>query len=667
MAIDFGREICGDPSAAGKREWLVTNGLGGFASGTISGELTRRYHGLLIAARQPPLVRMLLVTKFDETIAYDGLVYPLFTNRRRGKPLASDGWKNLERFHLEGATPVWTYACADALLEKRIWMQPGENTTCVQYHLLRSSAAMQLNARALVNFRDYHAETLKGWRLGIEACPDGLEVTPHPTALPYYLLSTQFTFSPQHTWLRGFSLSVEQACGYAGIENHLHAANCSTALMPGETALIAFSTQPQVELDAQAAWEVRQGYEQELLRRFWNGASPGTPTPIEQLVLAADQFIVQRQLPGEPGNQGRSVIAGYPWFGDWGRDTMISLPGLTLATGRPEIARRILHTFAHYVDQGMLPNRFPDISAHPEYNTVDATLWYFEALRAYHTATQDDSLLDELFPVLEDILAWHQHGTRYSIHVDPQDGLLYAGEEGVQLTWMDVKIGDWVVTPRTGKAVEINALWHHALHCMGDFARRLGKPTAPFEALAELAQANFPRFWYTQGGYCYDVIDGPQGNDSRLRPNQIIAAALPHTPLPAWQQKAVVDICARRLLTSHGLRSLSPDDQDYIGCYQGNLRQRDSAYHQGTVWGWLIGPFISAHLHVYGDPAQARRFLAPLLQHLSTHGLGSISEIFDGEPPFTPRGCIAQAWSVAEALRAWTECKKYDEKKRTRR
>jgi len=375
------------------------------------------------------------------------------------------------------------------------------------------------------------------------------------------------------------------------------------------------------------------------------------------LVLAADQFVVQRALPGsgEGGSAtgGRSIIAGYPWFSDWGRDTMISLPGLVLTAGRPEVAARILRTFAQYVSEGMLPNRFPDTGDEPEYNTVDATLWYFEAVRAYHAATGDETLLRDLFPVLREIVAWHQRGTRYQIRLDPADGLLYAGEEGAQLTWMDAKVGEWVVTPRIGKPVEINALWYNALRAMAGFARRLGRPAADYEALANQVLAGFSRFWNEEAGCCYDVLDGPDGDDASLRPNQLFAVSLPHSPLDAEQQRAVVDVCARHLLTGYGLRSLAPHDPAYNGHYGGDRRQRDGAYHQGTVWGWLIGPFVAAHLRVYGDPAVARSFLQPLLRHLDDHCVGSLSEIFDGQPPFRPRGCFAQAWTVAEVLRAW--------------
>jgi predicted glycogen debranching enzyme len=425
------------------------------------------------------------------------------------------------------------------------------------------------------------------------------------------------------------------------------------------------SVEPEPNLDGDVAYAERELYEADLLekaRPLWTGLPAAMEPAKSQLILAANQFVVRRATPQNPN--GRSVIAGYPWFSDWGRDTMISLPGLTLPTGRPALAVEILRTYAQFVEQGMLPNRFPDEGESPEYNTVDATLWYFEAARAIIAATNDTRLLRDLFPVLADIIAWHQKGTRYNIHVDPADGLLYAGEPGWQLTWMDAKVGDWVVTPRMGKPVEINALWYNAVRIMADFARQLAAldqqdatelqaAAAGYEQLAEQTAAGYQRFWLAEKGYCADLLDGPEGDDPALRPNQLLAVALPYSPLTAVQQKAVVDLCAYHLLAGTGLRSLSPDHANYTGHYGGPPRQRDGAYHQGTSWSWLMGPFVTAHWRVYQDKEMALGFLRPLLHHLHDHGLGSISEIFDGDPPFTPRGCPAQAWGVAELLRSW--------------
>ncbi len=654
--FDFGREVCSHLAVAEEREWLVTNGLGGYASGTIAGVLTRRYHGLLVAALKPPLGRTLLLAKLDETVACNGDSYPLFANRWASGVVDPPGFHYLECFHLEGTIPVWTFGLAEGLLEKRVWLQAGANTTYIRYDYSRGSRPLVLTLKAMVNYRDYHGSTHAGdWQMQISPVAHGLRVNAYDGAAPLYLLSQQAEARPEHTWYRNFYLSVEAYRGLDAVEDHLYAGFFRAILRPGESATLVASTEPEPNLDGVMAYAERQAHEQRLMIPAPAVSTPATGCSdlAQHLALAADQFIVRRPLPDDPG--GHSIIAGYPWFGDWGRDTMISLPGLTLCTGRPEVARSILRTFARFVDQGMLPNCFPDAGETPEYNTVDATLWYFEAIRAYYAATGDDALLAELWPVLQEIIAWHRRGTRYHIHVDPSDGLLYAGEPGVQLTWMDAKVGDWVVTPRMGKPVEVNALWYNALRSMADFAQRLGQPAEEYEAGAEQVQTGFARFWNEAAGYCYDVLDGPNGHEANLRPNQLLAVSLPHSPLDARQQRAVVDTCARYLLTPHGLRSLAPGDPAYVGHYGGSPRQRDGAYHQGTVWAWLIGPFVSAHLKVYRDPALARSYLLPLLRSLASNTIGSLSEIFEGDAPHLGRGCTAQAWSVAEVLRAWQE------------
>ena len=663
MAIDFGREVLGDLSVVSKREWLVTNGIGGFAGGTLANVLSRRYHGLLVAALQPPLGRTLLLAKLDETVEYDGIypdsgrLTPLYLNRWEDGTVEGNGHHYLNRFHLEGTTPVWTYAIANGLLEKRIWMQPGANTTYIQYHLIRATGPMGLTIKALGNYRDYHSTTIiNDWSPDVEDVDHGLRITLFDGARPFYLFSDRATFSPRSDWYEDFFLAVEEFRGQRDVtEDHLYLAQLQVTLRPGERFAVVASTEAAPNLDSVLAYGDRQAHEAALLARAGglgeSGTGDGAGDALRHLVLAADQFVVRRPTAADPN--GQSIIAGYPWFSDWGRDTMIALPGLTLATGRPEVAASILRTYAQFVDQGMLPNRFPDAGETPEYNTVDATLWYFVALHEVVTATGDVALARELFPVLADIIDWHIRGTRYNIHMDEADALLYAGEEGVQLTWMDAKVDDWVVTPRTGKAVEINALWYNALCIMASLAEQLGEEAGRYAALAERVAAGFERFWNAPLGYCYDVLDAPAGPDGSLRPNQLLAVSLPHSPLSAERQRSIVDTCARHLLTPHGLRSLSPDDKAYIGRYAGDRRKRDGAYHQGTVWGWLIGPFVLAHRRVYGDNAAARSYLLPLLQHLNDHGVGSISEIFEGDAPFAPRGCTAQAWSVAEVLRAW--------------
>ena len=672
MRIEFGREICGELSSAQTREWLVTNGIGGYASGTVAGLLSRRYHGLLIAALQPPLGRTLLLAKLDEVAVYDNTAYALHTNRWADGSVEPHGYRQIEYFELEGTIPMWRFACADALLEKRIWMQQGANTTYVRYTLSRATQPLKLTLTALVNYRDHHGDTHShDWQMQVAPVERGICVTAAPNATPLYLLSAlqeplqeRASVTPVHNWHYNFDLAIERERGLTECEDHLHAATCEVTLNPGESIVFVASTTPQPNLDGAKALKLHREREQKLLN-LWKHNRPGTIAPnqkwpdwLDRLVLAADQFIVNRPVPDIP--DGKTIIAGYPWFSDWGRDTMISLPGLTIATGRPEIARSILLTFAKYVDRGTIPNRFPDAGDVPEYNTVDATLWYFEAIRSYYDATADDELLTELFPVLADIIDWHCRGTRYNIHLDAGDGLLYAGAAGVQLTWMDAKVDDWVVTPRIGKPIEINALWYCALRTMAKFARQLGKPAREYEAIADRTLAKFSRFWNPTTGYCYDLLDSPTGDDAALRPNQIFAVSLPgrgakgYAPLlPPIQQRGSVDACGRSLLTSYGLRSLDPHHPDYQGCYSGTQFQRDGAYHQGTTWGWLLGAFVSAHLQVHGDRVQAKQLLEPMAQHLLAHGLGTCSEIFDGDAPMTPRGCIAQAWTVAEVLRAW--------------
>jgi len=387
----------------------------------------------------------------------------------------------------------------------------------------------------------------------------------------------------------------------------------------------------------------------------WAAVRTSGPWPewAEDLVRAADQFIVSRW--DAQGREGRSVIAGYHWFEDWGRDTMIGLPGLALVTGRSADAAPILRTFAEFISEGMLPNRFPDGSDTPEYNTIDATLWYFQAIRAYHETTGDDSLLRELWPKMQDIIDWHIKGTRYGIGVDPADSLLRGGQDGVQLTWMDAKVGDHVITPRIGKPVEVNALWYNALRAMARFAQRLGESGDEYSGRADAVARGFERFWSDSLGHCYDVLDGPGGDEAKLRPNQLLVLSLPEPLLGEDQRRKVLEACGEVLLTSRGLRTLPPDDPDYRGHYGGDQTSRDGAYHQGTVWAWLLGPYVSAHLKVHRDPQAALHLLESLGDHLAAAGLGSISEIFDGDAPYTPRGCIAQAWSVAEVLRATNE------------
>ncbi|MFH1679168.1 MAG: amylo-alpha-1,6-glucosidase [Candidatus Eisenbacteria bacterium] len=654
--VDLGKGICSDPLISGRLEWLMTNGIGGYASGTVAGFRTRRYHGLLVAALRPPIGRALFVPKADETVLYQGLSVPLHADRRLPDGVDPPGFQRIDRFRLEGTTPVWTFSISDALVEKRVWMEPGANTTYLRYDLLRASEPLELEIGVFADARDHHETTSAGERsIAIDPIPHGIRARPGEGARSLYVKSIRMTAEPEPEWRKRFFLPLEAYRGLEAMEDLFRAARFHGTLFVGDSTTLVLSLDEEADPDGAPAIERRNSHERGLLARAegLTRRAEAHEDALEQLVLAADQFVVARASDADPS--GRSVIAGYPWFSDWGRDTMIALPGLTLASGRPEIARTILLTFARFLDRGMLPNRFPDEGEAPEYNTVDATLWYFEAIRAYHEATGDDELLRELFPRLVEVLDWHERGTRFGIRVDPRDGLLAAGEEGVQLTWMDAKAGDLVVTPRIGKPVEVNALWYHALRVTAGFARAIERPGGHFDEAADRVRAGFERFWSGTLGHCLDVIDGPDGDDPSLRPNQLLAVSLLHSPLDGARRKAIVDVCATRLLTPYGLRSLGAEHPSYSGRYGGDRLQRDRAYHQGTVWAWLIGPFVSAHFRVYRDAALARSFLEPFFGHLSEHGLGSVSEIFDGDPPFTPRGCIAQAWSVAEILRVWAE------------
>jgi predicted glycogen debranching enzyme len=654
--IQMGREICGSLALAEDREWLVTNGIGGYGSGTVVGSLTRGYHGLLVAARRPPVDRMVMLVKVEEQISYRGASWALSTNRWASGAVAPSGLLELEHFELEGSIPCWRYACADALLEKRVWMEHGRNVTYVAYTAARAREPLHLDARAIVNNRNFHDAGALAEPADVSVASGGIRVVWGGDLLPLFLKLDGATATAARDVYRDFALPAETARGLTDRADNVHAATFQVTLQPGQTVVLLASAGEGPTTVDPAALERRRARDRSLLSA-WSGArpegAPAAPAWASQLVLAADQFVVDRgQTQG--GAPGKSVIAGYHWFEDWGRDTMISLPGLALSTGQASIAAPILRTFAQFVDQGMLPNRFPDASAQPEYNTIDATLWYFQAIRAYHDATGDDQLLRDLFPVLRGIVDWHVKGTRYGIQVDAADGLLRGGQPGVQLTWMDAKVGDLVITPRIGKPVEVNALWFNALRAMVAFAARLGEPVEPYQGMAAKALASFDRFWNAAASYCFDVIDGPQGVEAALRPNQIFAVSLPESPLSLDRQRDVVDACAGALLTSYGLRSLAPSEPGYQGFYGGDQRHRDGAYHQGSVWAWLLGPFVEAHLRVHRDPEAARRLIAPLGDHLGAAGLGSISEIFDGDAPFTPRGCIAQAWSVGEALRVLT-------------
>ena len=649
--IRFTEEICGNLDAALRREWLETNGIGGFASGTINGCNTRRYHGLLVAATQPPVGRLVLLSKFEETLMVNGCAYELGTNRYPGT-VHPRGFQFLNQFRLNPC-PTFTFTVDGVEIEKTLFIVQGENTTIIEYHLKNATeaATVKLELRPLIAFRDYHSLTHENGAINsrVDQKSQLISVSPYQGLPTLYLANNAQEVESTGNWYRNFEYDAERERGLDFQEDLFSPSVLRFDLNSTRKATVIASTEPH---DVKSAEEYRL---REISRRRENAQrSPVDDDFINSLTAAADQYIVSR------GDQ-KSVIAGYHWFSDWGRDTMIALPGLTLPTGRNDVARSVLRTFAQHVDQGMLPNRFPDAGETPEYNTVDATLWFFEAVRAYLAYTGDLAFVQkELYAVLTDIINWHVRGTRFGIKLDSA-GLLNSGEAGVQLTWMDAKVGDWVVTPRRGKPVEIQALWYNAVCIMEELAASIGDESAKkrYNNMAALTKWSFNRLlWNENGGYLYDVVNGAPP-DASIRPNQIFAVSLPHSMLSPDRAKQIVSTVEQHLLTPYGLRSLAPSDPHYRGRYTGDGASRDGAYHQGTVWPWLMGPFITAYIKVNGGSEAARQeaelWLTPLKEHLSDAGLGHISEIFEADAPHRPVGCIAQAWSVAEILRATVE------------
>jgi predicted glycogen debranching enzyme len=651
LPIELDRATCGELGEASAREWLETNGIGGFACSTIAGLNTRRYHGLLTAATHPPVGRVVLLSKLEETLLVGDERFELSVNQYVGV-IHPRGHEYLGSFRL-APFPVFRYRCGDLQLEKTVFLVHGENTVVIQYELLGDlqSRACALEVRPLIAFRDYHSLTHANdsLRRDVASSSGMATITPYHDLPSLHFAHSAESIDASGLWFYNFEYQREKERGLDSVEDLYSPFSLGFNLAGNSSAAIIASTLEHDVVDAHRLQE------QELQRRARIvHQAPAEDAFARQLTTAADQFIVAR------GDQ-KSVIAGYPWFGDWGRDTMISLPGLTLVTERFEEARNILRAFARNIDRGMLPNRFPDSGETPEYNTVDATLWMFHAVHELLRYTHDyDFVRTELYQPLADIIAWHERGTRYGIHLD-SDGLLSAGEHGVQLTWMDAKVGDWVVTPREGKPVEIQALWHNALRVMAHLASTFNEPaeSSRYAALAERTRAHFTEvFWNESAGCLHDVIT-PGGADSSIRPNQIFAVSLPFPLLSNDQALRVIEVVEWELLTPFGLRTLSPRDPNYRGRYEGDPVSRDGAYHQGTVWPWLLGPFLSAYVKVHGGTEEARRradhFLDPLRDHLLHAGLGQISEVFDGDAPHRPGGCFAQAWSVAEILRTYTE------------
>jgi len=653
------------------REWLVTNGLGGYASGTVAGAVSRRFHGLLIAALPAPIGRRMMFNHLSELVRVgEGATFFLGGEERAGGVLELPGAAYLTEFRLELGLPIWRYEFADIAIEKRIMLVHGQNTVHITYELVKGDGPVRLKLKPSVHFRaheapvqrandDVYTITANGPHYEVAAKGEG-------PRLRLMTCAERAAFTIENSSRADVLYRVEESRGYDHQGSLWSPGYFRVDLRPGKPATLIASTEP---------WEIvtalspEQAFRAECDRhhRLVAAAHPEVRQgPARELVLAADQFLIAptgRQQDAAwakaAGDEIRTVIAGYHWFTDWGRDTMISLEGLTLTTGRYAEAGYILRTFAHYFRDGLIPNMFPEGEHQGLYHTADATLWYFHALDRYVAVTSDRATLRVVLPILRDSIEHHVRGTRFGIGVDPQDGLLKQGEDDYQLTWMDAKVAGWVVTPRRGKAVEINALWYNALRLMQEWYRSEHDEDSAkaMEKLAERAFDSFNRrFWCDRLKHLNDVIDGPEGTDPACRPNQLLAISLSYPVLDSARWPAVLETATERLLTPVGLRSLAPGHPDYKAKYYGDLRSRDAAYHQGTVWAWLIGPYIDAYLKVHpGEEGKARQLLRGFVSHLGEAGIGSISEIFDAEAPFTPRGCIAQAWSVAEALRCWAK------------
>lgn len=669
--IDIAKAQAANAREILRREWLVTNGLGGYASGTISGMVSRRYHGLLIAALPAPFGRVVMLNHLAEHVHLPEGGTLQIGGEEPG--VTGDGHEQehfIREFRVEGGLPVWTYEAAGYVIERRLMLVHGQNTLHATYRLISGQEVARLELRPSVNFRlhehDVSDPLEDTYSLLIHA--RRYEVTspalPHP--LRFYVHDEKACFTHEGGHLREIGYEAEAARGYHSRGVLWSPGAFTVQLRPNRPVTLVVSTEdwPSImALDPETALTADQARRERLIQAAASSVRTG---PAAELVLAADQFIITPAGRVEDaararaaGDEVRTVIAGYHWFTDWGRDTMISLEGLTLTTGRHQEAAWILRTFAHYVRDGLIPNLFPEGQREGLYHTADASLWFFHAMDRYLEVTQDRSTLLAVLPKLVEIAEHHLRGTRFGIAVDHEDALLRQGEEGYQLTWMDAKVDGWVVTPRRGKAVEINALWYNALCLLSQWLReeRREKEAKPFAEQARRSRVSFnKRFWSDERGCLLDVVDGEHGDDPAVRPNQIFAISLRHPVLDEARWPAVLEKVRAELLTPVGLRSLAPGHPDFKARYFGDLRARDAAYHQGTVWGWLIGPFIDAWMKVHpADREGARSFLEGYVEHLDHACVGSISEVFDAEEPYTPRACIAQAWSVAEVLRCFAK------------
>ncbi|MGZ4770749.1 MAG: amylo-alpha-1,6-glucosidase [Ilumatobacteraceae bacterium] len=627
MDIRFGTQVCGSLDAASSREWLVTDGLGGFAIGTVGGLRTRRYHGLLVVATRPPAGRRLALAALDPVLVFDDRRVELATREWQSGAIAPHGHEYLAGFELIEGVPRWTWQVDDVVLEAEVAMVHGRPAVGIVHRLLHASRPIRLELRAVATWRDVHGERTASGEPPVAVTSDGFVFDG-----AYRVRGPGF--QPAIEWWYGSHQREEALRGLPASEDLAHAGDFSVVLSPGDVAEVE-AWADLVAVDAPNATDIvaaaRQHY-----HRVARRAKAATPID-RALAHAADQFVVD----------GPTVVAGYPWFGDWSRDTFTSYEGLFLCTGRYDEGRQLLLRAAATVSEGMLANT-ADAGGQPEYNTADATMWFLHALCRHIELTDDLELLIELMPTISSIIDAHIAGTRYGIRVDPGDGLITQGADGLALTWMDARVDGSPITRRAGKTVEINALWISALSRLADLAAKEGVDGGSWRAAADRARASFVRRFIIESGSLADVVDGRDGDDHTLRPNQLIAAALPSGPLDAATIASVLDAVVP-LITPLGLRSLDPTNPAYRGQHRGDQAERDLAYHQGTVWPWLIGPYVEASLRA-GRTVEG--VLVGLENHLAEFGLGSVSETADGDAPHGATGCPFQAWSVAELLRA---------------
>lgn len=648
MKIAFDRRVTKNLEQALRLEWLETNGLGGWASSTLPGLNTRKYHGVLVAATHPPLGRVVLLSKLDETIVSHGKRYDLGCNQYP-EVVEPEGYRYLERF-THDVFPTFEYRAGGVILTKTVAAIHGENTTAIVYRVVRAPGLIELVLQPFVAARAIHAVQKSRPDIRPAMVRSGLlTAQPFDDQPPVHILVPGAGFEARPYWYYNFDYAADRERGFDHREDLYRYGVFRKTLKKGDTLGVIVSAENPAGRDASellAAERERRHARVELYGR--------QPDAIRALVRAADQLVVQR------GRDLNSIIAGYPWLSDWGRDAMIALPGLCLCTGRFDEARRILRSFAQQVREGLVPHRFPESGDPPEYGTVDATLWFFNASWKYWEYTADDLFVrEELYPLLADIVRWHDRGTRHGIHTDA-DGLLWAGEPGRALTWMDAQTGDAVVTPRIGKAVEVNALWHNALALLArlaDHFHREDDATLYRQRAEKVRQAFDATFWNEGTGCLLDVVDGDR-IDTSIRVNQLFALSLPFAPMDGERARKVLAMVERHLFTPFGVRTLAPSDPNYHGLYRGTQVERDAARHCGAAWPGLLGPYIDAVVRLRGR-SDARRverqILNTLRQHLADAGLGSVSQVCDGDAPHRPGGCVAHAWCTGELLRAWFE------------